>query len=100
MRDGDAVAGPLGHVDGLQGLRHRADLVELDQNGVGHALLDAALEDLRVGDEQVVAGKLHPRPETLREARPALPVVLGHAVLDRGDRVAVRPRFEKIDEAG
>ena len=48
----------------------------------------------RVGHEQVVADQLDLLAEGVGQSRPALPVVLGHAVLDRDDRVAadqVRP---------
>ena len=41
----------------------RADLVHLDQDRVGDAGVDAPLEPLGVGDEQVVADELHPRTE-------------------------------------
>src|SRR5688572_12366135 len=47
-----------GHVDGGKGLAERADLVDLHQDRVGSLRLDALLEELDVGDEQVVADKL------------------------------------------
>ena len=37
----------------------RADLVGLDQDGVRHALLDAARQPLRVGTKEIIAYKLH-----------------------------------------
>ena len=55
-------------------------------------------EDLRVGDEQVVAHQLHLAPELLREQRPAVPVALRHAVLDGDDRVLVDEAGEVVDE--
>ena len=51
--------------------------------------VDAAGQALGVGDEQVVADQLHPVAEGVGEGLPAVPVLLGHAVLDRHDRVAV-----------
>ena len=44
-----AVAGGLRLGCALHHLGHRADLVGLDQEGVGHALPDAALEKIRIG---------------------------------------------------
>jgi hypothetical protein len=41
------VAGALGHFDRGEGLREGTDLVDLDQDGIGDALLDAFPEDLR-----------------------------------------------------
>ena len=46
-------------------------------------------EALRIGDEEVVADELHPVAELAASALPGLPVVLGRAVLDRDDRVAL-----------
>ena len=65
--------------------------IELATPGV-----DAPAEPLDVGDEEVVADELHPVAERVGERGPAVPVVLGHAVLDRHDRVAVA----EVDEAG
>ena len=66
-------------------LGHGADLVQLDQNRIGDALLDAALEDRRVGDEDVVAHELDLVAQRVRQPLPAVPVVFRHAVFDRDD---------------
>ena len=42
VRDHIAPAGLAAHLDGFDGLGHRADLVQLDQHGVGRLLGDAA----------------------------------------------------------
>ncbi len=57
-------------------------------------------ESLDVGDEQVVADELHARADTLRQRRPAVPVVFGHAVFDRHDRVARAEVGEIVGELG
>ena len=44
--------------DRVDGFGHAADLVELDQDGVGDAFVDAARETFRVGDEKIVADQL------------------------------------------
>src|SRR3546814_1966165 len=80
------VGGGVRHLHRLQGLAEGADLVHLDQDGVGDALADALGEALRVGDEDVVADELHLAAEALGERRPAVPIVLAHAVLDGEDR--------------
>ena len=41
--DDGGVAGAVGHLDGVQGLGQGADLVDLDEDGVGDAQLDALL---------------------------------------------------------
>ena len=50
-------------------------------------------QDLRVGDEHVVAHQLHLLPERLGQQLPAAPVAFGAAVLDRENRVLAAPVF-------
>src|SRR5215210_1393439 len=83
------VPGLVRKLHRLEGLRQRADLVHLHQDGVAHALPDAPGQDLLVRDEEVVAHELDPAPEPLGEGCPALPVVLAEPVLDAQDRVLV-----------
>ena len=59
-----------------------------------------SLEDLRIGDEQVVADDLDVLAEPLGEQLPAVPVVLGHAVFDADDRVLVDQVAQIVDHAG
>jgi hypothetical protein len=75
------------HLHRLQRLGQRADLVDLHQDRVGDALLDAVGEALRVGDEQIVADQLHLAADRVGERLPAVPIVLGHAVFDGDDGV-------------
>ena len=91
VRHVGAVAVPLRQAHGVQGLGHRPDLVRLDEDRVGGADVDAALQEDRVRAEQVVADQLDLRSEGRRDPRPAVPVVLGQRVLDEDDRVAVDP---------
>src|SRR5260221_193958 len=84
-------------MDRLQCLAERSDLVDLDEDGVGHALVDALGEALHVGDEQVVAHELHAIPEPIGQELPSPPVVFGHAVLDADDGIALDPSVVKVD---
>ena len=77
MADHAGVTGPAGQVDRLQGFGEGADLVDLDQDRVGDALVDAPLQAAAVGHKQIVAHQLHGFAEALREQAPALPVVFG-----------------------
>ena len=76
------VAGAVGLLDGVEGLGQGADLVDLDEHGVRGAHLDALLDALGVGDEQVVADELDAAAQALGQADPTVPVVLAQAVLD------------------
>src|SRR5579883_490125 len=88
MRHHGSVAGLVGHLDGRERLGQRADLVDLDEDGIGAAVSDAVGETRDVGDEEVVADQLALGPDQVGQLLPALHVVLGHAVLDRDDRIA------------
>ena len=92
------VAGAVGHLDGVQGLGQGADLVDLDEDGVGHALGDAVGQTGHVGDEQVVANQLDLGADGLGQHGPALPVVLGHAVLEGDDGIGVGELLPHIDQ--
>src|SRR5256886_11107512 len=59
MRDHGAVSVGARVRDALQGLGERADLVQLDEDRVRHALLDPAIQPLDVGAEEIVADELH-----------------------------------------
>src|SRR6516164_5551807 len=76
------VARLVGHLDALERLGERADLVRLDEDGVGDVLGRRLAENAGVGDEHVIADQLHALAERLGELGPAVPVGLAHAVLD------------------
>jgi hypothetical protein len=82
----------VGQLDGVEGLGEGADLVDLDEDAVGGALVQAPLDALDVGDEQVVPDQLELVVEGLGEGGPACPVVLGQAVLD-GDEGVLESRL-------
>ena len=87
------VAGVTRHADRVERFGDRADLIELDQNGVRHVFVDAAAENRRVGDEDVVPDELHTRAQLASEHRPAGPVAFGKTVLDGHDRILPQPVF-------
>jgi hypothetical protein len=58
VRHDAGVAGAVRHIDRGERLRQRADLVDLDQDRVADALLDAVAQPLDIGDEQIVADEL------------------------------------------
>ena len=58
VRHDGRVAGVARHRDRVERLGERADLVDLDEDRVADAEVDAALQALGVRDEQVVADEL------------------------------------------
>ena len=91
VRNHRSVVGVRGQPHRLQRFGQRADLVHLDENRVADALLDALLQTLSVGDEEVVADQLDLLAERVRQRLPAVPIVFRHAVFDRDDRILAAP---------
>jgi len=77
----------LGEFDGVEGLGERTDLVDLDEDRVRHALVDAFLEEFDIRNEEIVADELDAITERFGKFFPTNPVVFGAAVFDRDDRV-------------
>ena len=73
----------------VPGFGQRADLVDLDQDGVAHAPGNAALEQAGVRAEHIVAHQLAASAQAPAQGLPALDIVLGHAVLDGDDGVVL-----------
>ena len=82
------IAGLPGHGDGIQGLAESADLVELNENGIGDTLLDTLGQDFRVGNKQVVPDQLQLVTEFFGQHLPTIPVTLVHAVFDADNGMA------------
>src|SRR3990167_4309602 len=89
MGDHCGVTGRLGHLDGFQGFGQGTDLVELDQDRVADRLVDAALEDLGVGHEQIVTDQLDLLADLVGQHFPASPVRFVHTVFDGDDRITL-----------
>ena len=84
MRHHRPPAGSLGQLVCGNRLRHRADLVDFEQQAVARLALDGHRDALRVRHRQVIADDLDVGAG--RQVRPRLPVVLVERILDRHDR--------------
>src|SRR5438552_4106104 len=98
MRPDRAVARPCRAHHRRARLAHGPDLVQLDQDRVPHLLLDAARQELLVGDEDVVADQLQAGAQRGRQPLPPGPVVLAEPVLDRDDGVGLAPALVEGDQ--
>ena len=98
MGDNVGVTCFFGHVDGLKRLGQGANLVELNQNRIRHTTVDALLQNLSVGDKQIVANQLHLTTNTIRQRLPAVPIRLIHAVFHRNDGETVTEVGEIVDK--
>ena len=59
VADDGGIACALGHFDGGKGLAQGSNLVDLDEDGVGNALVYAFLQNFGVSDKQIVSHQLH-----------------------------------------
>jgi hypothetical protein len=67
---------------------------EVGDERAGHAALDPAPQQVGMREEHVVSDELEAVTDALGEAPPAVPVVLGHPVLQQHDRgVGAEPRL-------
>jgi len=92
VRDDIAPPGLPAKLDGPFRLAHRADLVELDQNGVGGLLFDAAFNEGGVSHEDVVADDLNAIALSRRLRRETRPIVLVEPVFNGNNRKASSQR--------
>src|SRR6185312_13495027 len=76
------------HFDSCESFRERADLIHLDENRICDPIPDALRQACDICDEEIVADQLTFTADQFGERLPTLPIVLGHAVLDRNYRVA------------
>src|SRR6266851_5897063 len=100
MREHRAPACPLCDLDSLEGLRQGTDLVDLDEQRIRNTPFDPIAQAARIGHEHIVADKLNRAAELMREKAPAVPIVLGHAIFDRDDRISANEIGPVSDEAG
>ena len=84
--------------DRFERFGERPNLVHLHQDRVGHFGFDALRENFAVRAEQVVAHQLAAIAHELREILPAVPIVFGHAVFDRHDRIVLQPAGVLVGE--
>ena len=91
MRDDRGVSIAAGKINGVERFTHRADLVDLDQDCVGNALVDTLLQELYVCDKQVVPNQLNLATDFFRKIRPAFPIIFGQAIFQRNNRIIIRP---------
>ena len=59
MGNDGSVVRFAGHFHGFDGFGDGADLIQFDEDGVGDFFRNAAGENFRIGDEDVVADKLN-----------------------------------------
>ena len=77
----------MGHIDSIERLGERSYLINLHQDSITTLLSDASFQEFHIGYKQVIPNQLTTVADALRKFSPAVPIVLGHTVLDRINRI-------------
>ena len=85
------------HLDSIQGLGERTYLIDLDQDRVGCPHLDTFLQELDIGNEEVVTHQLATVTDGSGQLHPVVPVVLIQTILDRINRIFSYQFFQELD---
>ena len=73
------------HLDSFKRFSQRADLIHFDEDRVGDAFGNTIGQTSLVRDKQIVTDQLHFIADGVGQSLPAVPIVFGHAVLNRND---------------
>lgn len=87
VRHNGGITRAVGHLNGVQGFGQRTDLIQLNQDGVAAAVLNALLQTLGVRYKQIVADQLELIAQACGQFLPAFPVFFIERILQRSDGV-------------
>ena len=82
MGSNGGVTMTVSHLDSIQCLGKRTNLVHLDEDRVGSTHLDALLQEFHVGNKEVVTYQLATIADSSSQLHPVVPIVLVKAILD------------------
>ena len=82
MRNYEPPARCLARLDRFNRFRHCANLVQLDEHGIGRLLSNATLNEVSVRDVKIISHYLGPIAQCCRQRAEAVPVILAKSVLD------------------
>lgn len=97
MGSNGGVTMTVSHLDSIQCLGKRTNLVHLDEDRVGSTHLDALFQELHVGNKEVVTYQLTTVADGSGQLHPVVPIVLVKAILNRIDRIFGNQFFQELD---
>ena len=74
MRDDCGIARFSGHLHSIQCFCEGTDLIELDEDRIGHAHPDSAGQSFGIGHKQIVSDQLNTISQSFGELFPAIPI--------------------------
>ncbi len=87
------------HRDRFKRLCQRANLIEFNQDRISDAFIDSSLEDLCIGDKEIVANQLNLIAQFFSQYRPTRPVGFIQTVFDGNNRVRCSQIGEIVRES-
>ena len=87
----------MSHLDSIQSLGERTNLVYLDEDRVGSTHLDTLFQELHVGNKEVVTYQLATVADGSGQLHPVVPIVLIKTILNRIDRIFGNQFFQELD---
>ncbi len=94
------IACPMRHFNGIERFRQRADLIHLDQNGVGASRFDSLLQIFHIRNKQIIPHQLAAVSYPVRQHLPAVPIILRHSVFYGIDGILRNQLFQIPDLLG
>ena len=92
-------SGVLRHLDHIERLAERTDLIHLHQHGICRMVFDCAPQSHRVCGEQVVANQLDTISQSGGQHLPTSPIVLCQRVLDGNQWIFADPSGQEFYQA-
>src|SRR5215469_16260329 len=88
----------LRQADRCNGLCHCANLIRLNEDGIGDPSVDASLDERCIRTEQIIANELNLVSERASDSGPSFPVTLSHWIFQRNDGILRTPVHHQVDE--
>ena len=95
MGSNGGVTMTMSHLDSIQCLGERTNLVYLDEDRVSSTHLDTLLQELHVGYKEVVTYQLATVADGSGQLHPVVPIVFIKTILDRIDRIFGNQFFQE-----
>ena len=97
MGSNGGVTMAMSHLDSIQCLGERTNLVHLDEDRVGSTHLDTLLQELHVSNKEVVTYQLATVADGSGQLHPVVPIGLIKTILNRIDRIFGNQFFQELD---
>src|SRR5574344_987251 len=100
MGSNGGIAMTVSHLNSIQCLCKRTNLVYLDEDRVGSTHLDTLFQELHVGNKEIITYQLAAVADGSGQLHPVVPIVLIKTILNRIDRIFGNQFLQELDLLG